>query len=280
MIIDVLRNVARSRRVEQPFRGKLQVLNTLNRITLQKKLRSGNGQVQIKFNDFTVFGYDFITLDLLYREIFMSEQYKFESETDAPVIIDCGSNIGVSVLYFKNLYPKSKVLAYEANPYTFALLEKNMMVNKIEGVESYNNALWDEDMMIPFFISDNVGTLLGSVRQDRGGDREIQVQSKKLSEVVRQYDTIELIKIDVEGAEKNIIQDLNKNNLIEKSKKYVVEYHHNIKGDPSTLSAFLQIFESKGYDYIIKESYTDPYYFQDLLIYFYKRGSLNLFEQS
>ncbi|MFN3803338.1 MAG: hypothetical protein ACK4SB_16860, partial [Belliella pelovolcani] len=41
----------------------------------------------------------------LFREIFIDEVYTFEAFDHKPKIIDCGANIGVSVLYFKFRHP-------------------------------------------------------------------------------------------------------------------------------------------------------------------------------
>lgn len=271
MIIDLLRNVARSRRVRKPLPQKLQVLTTLNRFVLQKKFLNGkNEQVKVRFDGLTVHGFDYRTLDLLYREIFMDEQYKFVSNKSKPLIIDCGSNIGVAVLYFKKLFPESRIIAFEPNPHTFRLLEKNISVNNLKNVETHNKALWHEETVISFFIDENVGTLLGSVRKDRGGDHELKIRTEKLSDLLAQYDKVDMLKMDVEGAEINVIDDLKRNNMIQKADRYIIEYHHNISDDKSALSSFLKIFEDNGFNYVIKEYYTSPELFQDLLIYMYK----------
>ena len=52
----------------------------------------------------------------LFNETFVNAQYYFESDNDWPTIIDCGSNIGMSVLFFKRLYPQSKIIAFEPDP--------------------------------------------------------------------------------------------------------------------------------------------------------------------
>ena len=51
-----------------------------------------------------------------YREIFIQELYRFETSNPAPVIIDCGANCGLSVVYFKQLFPAAKIVAVEADP--------------------------------------------------------------------------------------------------------------------------------------------------------------------
>ena len=56
-----------------------------------------------------------------YRELFCKEMYQFNSLSDEPVILDCGSNIGLSVLYFKTIYPKAKVWAFEPDAANFEI---------------------------------------------------------------------------------------------------------------------------------------------------------------
>src|SRR5688572_3562695 len=40
-----------------------------------------------------------------YKELFEDEIYRFTAAHSSPLIIDCGANIGLSILYFKQLYP-------------------------------------------------------------------------------------------------------------------------------------------------------------------------------
>ena len=65
----------------------------------------------------------------LFRELFVDGTYFFEAENDQPMIVDCGSNINMSVIFFKLLYPRSRILAFEPYPYTFEVLKENVQVN-------------------------------------------------------------------------------------------------------------------------------------------------------
>ncbi len=80
----------------------------------------------------------------LFREIFIERVYYFECEHDKPKIIDAGANIGLSVLYFKFLFPNSKIIAIEPDPIAFEYLEENIAQNKIQGVELIKACVSDQ----------------------------------------------------------------------------------------------------------------------------------------
>ena len=43
-----------------------------------------------------------------------------------PLIIDCGANIGISVLEWKSRWPMARVICFEPDPDAFRLLEMNI----------------------------------------------------------------------------------------------------------------------------------------------------------
>ncbi len=60
------------------------------------------------------------------NEIFVEEVYRFQSDTNTPLIIDCGSNIGLSIIYFKRLFPEAKIIGFEPDNEIFKILENNI----------------------------------------------------------------------------------------------------------------------------------------------------------
>jgi FkbM family methyltransferase len=211
-------------------------------------------------------------LDYLFNEIFIRREYYFKTKNKYPIIIDCGANIGMSVLYFKYLYPESKIIAFEANPIVFETLTKNIQINQLKNVEINNIALADLQTELKFFIDDDGGTLRGSLNPTRGGNTELIVKADMLSKYLKEYDHIDLVKMDVEGAETKIILDLFNENILSKVNEYIIEYHLNIGYDDNleSLSTFLNRFEVNGFKYQIKAEYSDVNSFQDVLIHFYK----------
>jgi hypothetical protein len=61
-----------------------------------------------------------------YREIWEDQIYIFETSNPSPLIIDCGANIGLSVIYWKYLFPESKVVAFEPDQKKYEILCGNI----------------------------------------------------------------------------------------------------------------------------------------------------------
>lgn len=253
------------------YSEKFTVFFILFRLMLKKKLfQKKNSEVSDNFFGMKITAYDYFTLEFLFKEVFIADEYRFSTKKNNPIIIDCGANIGASVFYFKKLYPESKIIAFEANPHTFQLLEKNVKHNNFKNVELHNIALLDKEGEISFFISENIGTLVGSIREERGGAKQLHVKAERLSQYLHEIDKVDAVKIDIEGAEINVLNDLFESGAINKSDQYMVEYHHNINDEISGLSDFLKKFEISGFKYSMRTDFETLGEFQDILIHFYK----------
>ena len=251
------------------YRDKWHIFWVLFSMRFKEVSGSPTAGVSHKMFGFKVHAYDYRNLRFLFKEIFLSKTYFFETNRPNPRVIDCGSNIGMAVLYIKRLYPRARITAFEPNPSAFALLKLNIESNGLEDVTIVNKALSNSNDPISFFVDDDKGTLLGSVRGDRGGNKEISVETDRLSNWIRE-DT-DLVKIDVEGAEWLIVEDLKEHSAgIEKVRELIVEYHHKINNERSRLSSFLAFFEEHGYEYNVLAHYRYRGDFQDVIVHFYR----------
>ena len=52
-----------------------------------------------------------------------------------------GANIGLSVLYFKRLFPACRIYAYEPDPYIFEILQRNVTEFHLTDVTLVNEAV-------------------------------------------------------------------------------------------------------------------------------------------
>lgn len=273
LITEIVKTAFIAKKFRGNFSDRITVFLTLTRLIIKSKYFQNSNKdsivnEKIFKNNFSAYSYS--TIKELFYEVFIFNEYHFTTESNCPIIIDCGANIGMSIIYFKRLYPNSKILGFEANPYTFKLLKDNIETNDLKNVTVNNIALYDKAAEISFYIGDYVGTLLGSIHPERGGANEFKVKAQLLSSYLEKFDSVDLIKIDVEGAEIKIIDDLFNSKTLFKSKEYIIEYHHNLNESNSSLSAFLEKFEKSGYRYNIKTTYNHLKSFQDVLIHFYK----------
>lgn len=168
-------------------------------------------------------------LDILEKEIFKEEIYSTDLQKKSPTIYDLGSHIGMSVLYFKMKHPSAKVVGFEPNPNVFFILEENIENNKLNNVTLHNIALGKKDTTRELFI-DNSGLCAfstSSFTKDAWNGQQkttpITVQSEKLSNYVNEE--IDLLKIDTEGEELNILEDLEENNKLALVRNILLEYH-------------------------------------------------------
>ena len=233
---------------------------------------SKNGQFQTRLFGKRWFGLDALTVNYLFKEVFLNQEYRVEKLQTHPVIFDCGSNIGTSILYFKIIYPAAKIIGFEANPAVYQLLEKNVSHPNLSDVIVHPIALYDRETELTFYTGSKNENLMGSLFQKRGGAQEIKVQTKRLSQFLMPYVKVDVVKIDVEGAEWNIVSDLVSSQTLDKVQHYLIEYHLNMPGEQGHLSQFIKIFEDHGYRYSIKGKFGTPGEFQDLLLHFVKKA--------
>ncbi len=180
----------------------------------------------------------------LLREIFIHEEYGMKLDNKAPIIIDCGSNIGISILFFKMAYPDAKIIGFEADPANFTVLMKNIVANKLHNIDVINKAVSDQEGTLTF---NRVSTLCAKL--DQNGTSH--VEATKLSNYINK--PVDLLKMDIEGAEVAVLRDLAAAKKLSHIKNIIFEFHYSI-GDNNHLAEVLNILETNGFHYQIGTS--------------------------
>lgn len=251
-----------------PVNGKILAKNWL---ALQLTSRKNERPFEGKIGNATLYAashYDFLEL---FDEVFLVNAYHTKLDEPRPLILDCGSNCGFTTAYFKMLYPASRIIAFEPNPSVFSLFKRNVEKNNWSDVTAVNAACGSEDCERDFSINEAY-SLAGSAVSNSDSPR-LKVRQIALADFITEE--VSLLKMDIEGAETEVLRHLSQTGKIQLVKRFAIEYHHRLFEPDSKLAGFLDILEKNGFDYnffayrVHSEFYSPRW--QSMMIYAFRK---------
>ncbi len=178
-------------------------------------------------------------------EIFVEASYAFKSDKTMPVIYDCGANVGTSCVFFKEQYPEAKIKAFEADPAIGKLLTTNLHRHNLTDIEIVHKAVWVHNNGIELVQegADGASVVLEG--------NKINVPSVRLAELLQNEPAIDLLKMDIEGAETKVILDCK--DSLQHVQNIFVEYH-SFPGQPQQLDEILGVLKESGFRVFVKNT--------------------------
>lgn len=153
---------------------------------------------------------EYETDPIVVREIFEENVYEVKDThfNRGGVVVDIGANIGTFSI-FAGQYA-NKVYAVEPEPNNLAALKNNITLNKMD----------DKIIAVPYGISDFKGTAVihdsgggSSIKDDGSFGAEIEIMTLNNLFSLYNIESVDVLKIDVEGSEIEIILGASKENL-------------------------------------------------------------------
>jgi FkbM family methyltransferase len=148
--------------------------------------------------------------------VWLDDEYGLRRlEADPPqIVVDIGANIGLFSMWARHCFPQARLLAYEPNPRIYPCLERNV---RSMGVQTHKCGVADAAGRAT--MQDASDSRLASTH--RSADGEITLVS--LTDVVAAAGgTIDLLKLDCEGAEWDILRAVD---AVDQVKSIHMEYH-------------------------------------------------------
>jgi FkbM family methyltransferase len=183
-----------------------------------------------------------------YKELFEKNIYEFKTSTVKPIIIDCGANMGLSVLYFSKQFPHAEIVAFEPDLSVLPFLEKNINSQELNNVKLYKNAVWTKEEELTFYTDKNMG---GRIGVEYKNQTPIKIKALRLKDFLKQ--PVDMLKMDIEGAEYEVLKDCEE--LLYNVKNIFLEYH-SFYNEEQHLEEILSIFKRQGFRYHLKESFS------------------------
>lgn len=140
------------------------------------------------------------TSDLqVWKDIFVGMEYAVAVKGEPKFIIDAGAFIGLSPIWWAMRYPEALIVAVELDAENFKMLKLN--TEHYPNIHPIHAGLWSHQTMLEV---ENPGAATWSFRATEGGT----VPGITVQQIMADYgyDRVDLLKIDIEGGEKEVLQ--------------------------------------------------------------------------
>ena len=160
------------------------------------------------------------------------------------IFIDGGARIGEAIEAFLNTREDLKgcdVYLFECNENHHETLKNIQETNKDYNFIVRNEALWDSDGVMDFYTSIDVwgdhGCTLDPTKTEKLDlDNPKKVKTIRLSDFINQFPEEDyiILKLDIEGAEYNVVSDLLSSGAIHRINELNIEWHDHLFNNKSS----------------------------------------------
>ena len=169
------------------------------------------------------------------------------------IVIDCGANVGSITSYLTLTGPK--IYAFEPDPVAFKIL--NQRCKKKINVECINKGVWNKDAVIKLYrhkemkdeeTSFTIGSSIVADKKNVDTSSFYEIEVIDLLNFIRQLNKkVDLVKVDIEGAEIEILKKIIAEDAHTLFKIMFVETHETkIPGQRADLINIKQQLKEKG----------------------------------
>ncbi|MGK7925986.1 MAG: FkbM family methyltransferase [Spirulina sp.] len=212
--------------------------------------------------------------EFIFSEIFSEEQYIQNNIVinQDDYIFDVGANIGLFALFINRFQNDLKIFSFEPIATTFSVLRENIKLHNLTNVSLLNYGLGSENNTEQIFTfypnmpgnsterphekmaqKDIAIDILGQEQTEYFFQNSQQVigEIRTLSRVIKDLsiDSINLLKIDVEGSELDVIQGIEPDDWI-KIEQIVAEVHDT----GNRLAQFCSILQDYGFKVTVEKN--------------------------
>jgi FkbM family methyltransferase len=182
---------------------------------------------------------------------------------EGDTVVDIGAHMGrYTITSSKSIGASGKVIAVEAHPYNFRILQHNLRLNKLKNVSALNCAVYSKKARLKLYLPDEdlgytmhhslMTNYLTSKYSNEIQRRYIEVEADTLDNLlkVRGINEVNWIKIDVEGAEYEVLKGAKEILSANKDISILVEVHGK-----DTYGPTIELLRSNNFDIEFEKTY-------------------------
>ncbi len=164
----------------------------------------------------------------IFEQVFCENQYYFDYPNPDKIkwIIDAGANIGLAAIYFATKFPQATILSIEPDNNNFTLLQEN--TKNYKNIHCIHAALWHTEELL--YIKNEQEKSAGFMVETLTQPTENSIKGVTINGLMKEYQipSISILKIDIEGAEKEVFE-FNNTPWIHSSDCIITELHDWLK---------------------------------------------------
>lgn len=170
----------------------------------------------------------------VFESVLAQHCYDINYGCSPEIIFDCGANIGLSTVFYANRFPAAKIIAIEPESANFELLKKN--TEHYPNIHLYQAGLWNK--VTGLKIEDHGYGAWGFMVREAPEGTPGAIKAISIPELMRQQqcEKIDILKIDIEGSEKELFER-HYETWLPKVKTLVIELHDRMR-EGAALSFF------------------------------------------
>jgi FkbM family methyltransferase len=204
--------------------------------------------------------------DSAYRSIFepIEENWFFRYHPrPGDTIVDVGAGDGLdSMVFSKAVGPSGKVLAIEAHPATFVLLEQTCRLNDLANVVASQYAVMNEPGTVSIAEEGSHRDFYSVVGRTRQSARAHEVPATTLDALIREHGLarVDFLKMNIEGAERYALPGAVE--ALERTRHVCIACHDFIaNGTPelATKAFVVEFLEDQGFEVVLRDEHPLPW---------------------
>ncbi|MBD0360093.1 MAG: FkbM family methyltransferase, partial [Nitrososphaeraceae archaeon] len=180
------------------------------------------------------------------------------------VVVDIGAHIGrYTIIASKRVGASGKVIAIEADPSNFEMLNRNIHLNRLANITTLNYAAFSKETKIKLYLPyEELGHTIYNTTmvldRAKANDKFIEVNANTLDDLLQEngieQQQVNWIKIDVEGAEFEVLNGAT--TIISKSKDIALLIEvHNLGGGTNLYRSVKEFLDSFNFKIEFEKTY-------------------------
>ena len=175
---------------------------------------------------------------LVFEQVILNQEYKpflelikKYSQNKGLNLVDAGSNVGFASLYLNEYLNINRIVSIEPSKENIKNLKENFHSNSITNIHIYETGLWEKKTRLKLDTNFRDGRewslrLIETNENDPDGFDCISIENIFNDEKI---EIIDILKIDIEGGEKEVFKAFEKDNsILSKIKFIAIEIHDEV----------------------------------------------------